>query len=394
MKRVLQINVRLSEGGAAGVARTLHDALPEQGFESRFAYGYGPSGRSSPLESEYDALRLTSRAGATANLISHRIRGEEVVRPTNNRLVALKEALSSTDLVHLHAVHSYMLPPTKLLRLLATAAKPVVWTMHDQWLMTGRCAQPGTCEGWKTGCERCPDLHAYPPALIDNAAAKYTQRRQALRELTDGTRVSLVACAQWLGQEMRGAGFQDVKVITNSVDSDFWDASQAGPPARQTSDGRSFLFISRDLRDPVKVDLPLLRSLAAQAPGRVTVVGDNLSEVIPGVRRVAALQDRAKMLRLMREHTHLLFFSKVDYYPLTIAEALTAGMRVIASKSPASLEFSRHARVRIIPDGGSWLAALSADDETMHEGEWSAEMFNPRRMAADYASLYREMLGA
>ena len=51
--KVTHVNVRLSEGGAAMVARTLVDALPKFGVDTEFVYGYGPSGRKSPLEEQY-----------------------------------------------------------------------------------------------------------------------------------------------------------------------------------------------------------------------------------------------------------------------------------------------------------------------------------------------------
>ncbi|RII87986.1 colanic acid biosynthesis glycosyltransferase WcaC, partial [Clavibacter michiganensis subsp. insidiosus] len=45
--RVLHLSVRLGEGGAAGVARTLMHELGELGVDGSFAYGYGPGGRDS-----------------------------------------------------------------------------------------------------------------------------------------------------------------------------------------------------------------------------------------------------------------------------------------------------------------------------------------------------------
>ncbi|WP_308159194.1 glycosyltransferase [Curtobacterium sp. ISL-83] len=390
--KVLQVNVRLSEGGASGVARTLHDSLPTHGFESAMAYGYGPSGAASPLEDEYDALRLTSRPAAAVNMIAHRMRGEEVVAPGRARLAALREAIRSADIVHLHAVHSYMMPPTGLMKMLAAEAKPVVWTMHDQWLMTGRCAQPGACDGWKTGCDPCPHLEAYPPATLDRAAVQFTRRRQAFEDLGLASDARVVACAEWLAGEMRTAGFRDVRVITNAVDGAFWDAVQSSPKEERDDVEPRYLFMSRDLRDPVKVDLPMLRTLAGKVPGRVTVVGDRLAEPIVGALHLPAVQDRSEMVRIMRDHSHLLFFSKVDYYPLTIAEALTAGLRVIASPSPAAREFEADERVRVLVADDEWEGVLDQPSEPTTADTLPDTLFDPQRMTAEYASLYREML--
>ncbi|EIC42931.1 putative glycosyl transferase [Salmonella enterica subsp. enterica serovar Heidelberg str. 41573] len=42
---ILQFNVRLAEGGAAGVALDLHLRALQKGLTSRFVYGYGKGGK-------------------------------------------------------------------------------------------------------------------------------------------------------------------------------------------------------------------------------------------------------------------------------------------------------------------------------------------------------------
>ncbi len=42
---ILQFNVRLAEGGAAGVALDLHQRALQQGLASHFVYGYGKGGK-------------------------------------------------------------------------------------------------------------------------------------------------------------------------------------------------------------------------------------------------------------------------------------------------------------------------------------------------------------
>lgn len=60
------------------------------------------------------------------------------------------------DVLHLHLIHNFanlsILSLPKLSRL-----KPVVWTIHDPWAMTGGCEHSFDCDRWLTGCEpRCP----------------------------------------------------------------------------------------------------------------------------------------------------------------------------------------------------------------------------------------------
>ncbi|MCJ8725973.1 colanic acid biosynthesis glycosyltransferase WcaC, partial [Escherichia coli] len=50
---ILQFNVRLAEGGAAGVALDLHQRALQQGLASHFVYGYGKGGKESVSHQNY-----------------------------------------------------------------------------------------------------------------------------------------------------------------------------------------------------------------------------------------------------------------------------------------------------------------------------------------------------
>lgn len=60
------------------------------------------------------------------------------------------------DVIHLHLIHNFtnfsILSLAMLCRL-----KPVIWTIHDSWAMTGGCVYSFECDRWMTGCSpRCP----------------------------------------------------------------------------------------------------------------------------------------------------------------------------------------------------------------------------------------------
>ena len=106
LKQVLQVNIRLSEGGAAGVARTLADGLRSLGISSPFAYGYGNRGGPSAMEGDYGGIKVTPAVIAAANRWSYSIAGRETPfrGPGWGNLLT---AMDQSDVVHLHAIHSY-----------------------------------------------------------------------------------------------------------------------------------------------------------------------------------------------------------------------------------------------------------------------------------------------
>lgn len=390
MQKVVQVNIRLSEGGAAGVARTLADQLRRLGIASPFAYGYGKAGLPSPLEAEYDGVRITPKVIAGVNRISYSFLGQDTRLVSKDLWSKFEDEVTSSDIVHLHAIHSYFTSTNRLFDTLIEAGKPVVWTLHDQWSMTGRCAQPGTCRKWETGCQGCPNLQAYPPARIDHAARRWGERRSEIARLQSLLPTAIVACADWLAEEAVLGGMRNVSVIKNSVDPEFWEATRQRP-LRSTGRTKN-IFLCRDLRDDLKVDWETLRAIGKLPNQELTVVGNNPIELPEKIRHLPAITNRSELARVMTEHDRLIFTSQVDYFPLTIAEALTAGLEVFAVESRAAREFSGHEGLRIFRDAGHLVAALGEEEkiQSVEQGRRNgAEFFNPERMIAEYLEVYK-----
>lgn len=390
MTSVLQVNVRYKEGGAARVARTLHSELPALGFDSAFVYGYGAHGGDSET-GDPSVIRMTPRVIAAANLLNHRCFSSETKLTSASKVRAVRAGLANSDLVHLHVVHSYMANLETLVDLLVKADKPVVWTLHDQWTTTGRCAQPGGCQLWRSGCPKCPNLAAYPPAFVDRTRDGYQERRMLLRKLEQAVPVRYVACAGWLAEAATQAGLSNVLTIPNSVDSEYWHA------ARRQGVERAYdnLFICRDLRDTGKVDYELLREVALLPDQSLTIVGDHLQEAINPARRVPATADRTELAEIYLSHRRLIFTSRVDYYPLTIIEALTAGTEVLAVDSESSREFRGLPNFRSFRSSRELIYALRTSPDSQGPGPRApgqTEAYAPGRMAESYARVYNSLL--
>ena len=386
--QVAQVNIRLAEGGAAGIARALADGLRTRGIRSPFVYGYGRRGGTSQLHDQYDALKVTPAAIAWLNREAHLSRGQETRLHDPSAWRRMRELFEASDVIHLHAIHSYFVNPYAFLELVGDAGKPVVWTMHDSWVLTGRCAIPGDCRGWETGCVACPKLSAYPPARVDRAASMWTTRRDAIARLAERVPVVFAAIADWVAEEAVSAGFTDVRVIRNSVDAGFWDSLEPRHP--QAGGTVRSLFLNRDLRDPDKVDWTVLQEAAGVSGQTLTVVGDNPPGPIPGARLLPAEADRGKLAGIFQEHDRLIVMSTVDHFSLVIAEALCAGLEVLAIDSRAARGFAGSPGVRIVPGARELIEALQ---EPVNSAGGSAEEFRPQRMLDEYVAVYEDLTG-
>jgi len=108
--------------------------------------------------------------------------------------------------------------PLQLLREAEDPGRAVVAFMHDCYLMAGRCAYPGDCRLYETGCdENCPTAHEYPALEPGKIPGAYRERR----ELFCGpSGIPIAANSEWtLGMARRAlAGLNRGDVIHYGVD--------------------------------------------------------------------------------------------------------------------------------------------------------------------------------
>jgi len=96
------------------------------------------------------------------------------------------------DLLHLHIVHDGYFSLSALPYV--SQRKPVVWTWHDPWAMTGHCIQPSPCERWTEGCGQCPDLARPFPMRTDRTAEQFAWKDKTYAK----TRAHVVVASTWM----------------------------------------------------------------------------------------------------------------------------------------------------------------------------------------------------
>lgn len=98
------------------------------------------------------------------------------------------------DIIHLHLIHGFsnfsILSLPKLCRL-----KPIVWTLHDPWAMTGGCEHSFECNRWLTGCSpQCP--HPRCTSLFQHSAPYLHWRIK--KKVYQQVNLTLVVASQWM----------------------------------------------------------------------------------------------------------------------------------------------------------------------------------------------------
>ncbi len=283
---------------------------------------------------------------------------------------------------------------------------PVVWTLHDMWSFTGRCAYSYDCEKFITGCdEACPTPNELPALTPQRIRPAWDERRAIYQRHRDD--LIVVAPSRWLAEQARRGLFAEhrVEVIPYGIEKGvhLWHdleiarsmswTTEVGARFRQFSEfhrlqgkldrryegtffpaprdearaslgirpaGPVLLLAAFDLTERRKGAhlLPHLWKQIEQRPLTVLTMGhgsiridDPLIEVHP----LGNVDDDAKKTLVYSAADALLHPAPVDNLPNVVLEALACGTPAIAMPVGGVPELVR-------PDVSGWLADSATPD--------------------------------
>lgn len=263
------------------------------------------------------------------------------------------------DVVNLHNLHGgadWGWSP-HLAEVCAEAA-PVIWTLHDMWSFTGRCAYRYDCEKFRTGCDAaCPTPHEPPRLAPDRIAPAWEERR---RLLAAHPGLTAVTPSRWLAAEaQRGlwAGHR-VEVIPYGIPTDIFTPTPRDEARRRLNvpaDGPVLLLAAHDLSERRKGAelLPQLWQHVRRRPLTVLTMGHGRLDIADSLIRVHSLgwidDDNIKALAYSAADA-LLHPAPVDNFPNVLLEAFACGTPAIGLPVGGIPE-------QIRPGVTGWLAA-------------------------------------
>ena len=342
--KILHINTHTSKGGAAIVARNIHLQLLKNAFQSRFYAGRGVP----DILNNIETLHI-SNFQFLSNVLIYRLSSIEAPFNTTQWLKLLPELLNWADVIHLHNVHGYYLPTSILKKILE---KPVVWTLHDEWIMTGRCTFSSTCQDYRLGCPSCPHLDKYPNTFWDQAIKDFGVRRYLIKTST----VSLVSPSNILYQKLVSENFPkaNLQVIPNPVNFQHLYSVHEGIKTKQKlkleHDKVIFLFVANKIWT-FRKGFDILESaihLVEKGESITLVVIGNYNNQIQKkiqslpiqVELIGELNDRSEINRYYSVSDFLIVPSREESFGLITIEALSQGCQVICSDIPVFRELT------------------------------------------------------
>lgn len=314
------------------------------------------------------------------------------------------------DVISLHNIHAA--DETHDLVGALTAVAPVVWTLHDMWSFTGRCAYSGPCTKFLDRCdEQCPTPDVRP-SLPPHAILREWQRRQEFFGSVED--VVAVSPSRWLADKAKSGLWRDrVQVINNGVDLSVFH------PISQRS-ARDALGIPQSARvvaayvankgDPFKTPEHLESALSmVERPLHVLTFG-------PGHLELPCRHTRVDLGTVSSRHLLAIAYAAADFFvlsslhenfPTVLLEALACGTPSVAFDIGGVPEILDEHKVGIICDSSQSGRALAAGMEQVIDlsasekeelrrrcREVAEARFDVARQSEEYIRLFRKSLRA
>lgn len=255
---VLHLSTFHLEGGAGVAATRLHRALLKAGTESHMLV---PNTQHD--EKNVTALATTAWQSRKAwgRFLAERLYFLPQEKDKTVRF-AFSPALVGADIsthpliekariIHLHWINFGFLSLSSLQKLFSLG-KPIVWTLHDMWTVTGGCHYNRGCDHYLSHCTYCPFLAK--PDQYDISFSQF-EFKKGLYDLNPPT---LVSPSSWLEGNVRDAaltGHLKSQSIPNCVDTSvFRPLNKTEVRARLDlpADKNLILFAGANTQDPRK----------------------------------------------------------------------------------------------------------------------------------------------
>ncbi|MEO3991163.1 colanic acid biosynthesis glycosyltransferase WcaC [Pseudocitrobacter cyperus] len=403
---IMQFNVRLAEGGAAGVALDLHQRALQQGLKSQFVYGYGKGGKKSESHDRYpNVIKHTPRVTSIANLALFRLFNRDLFGNLNG-LFRTVSRTSGPVVLHFHVMHSYWLNLAEVVKFCERVRADkrdvtFVWTLHDHWSVTGRCAFLDGCEGWKRGCAQCPTLSNYPPVKVDRAHQQLDEKRALFRQML-ALGCHFISPSHHVADAFNSLyGQGRCRVINNGIDVATETILADLAPMSVSTQRPKIAVVAHDLRYDGKTNQQLVRDLIALGDKvEVHTFGKFSPFSADNVVNHGFLTDKRQLMGKLNAMDALLFSSRVDNYPLILCEALSIGVPVIATHSEAAQEVLNKSGGRTVDDGEVLALAQRPKEEIAQAifgttlAQFSArsrQAYSGQQMLEEYVSFYQNL---
>lgn len=352
--KVLIINSVCGIGSTGRIATDLIKILKDRGDECKIVYGIGNASNAN----KEDTIKMNNKLGYYFHNAISRITDRAGFYSTFNTKRMIKKIENyNPDIIHLHNLHGYYINIRVLFEYLEKINKPVVWTLHDCWPITGHCVHfaKNNCEKWKIQCEKCQLKKTYPKSyLLDYSKKNYKQKKNLFTSINN---LTIITPSKWLADLVKESylGIFPIKVINNGIDLDIFKPQKSNFRIEHCLEGKKIILgvagnwnKDKGLEDFINLSQSLDENYKIVMIGLSQTQLKNLPKSIIGIERTNSLQELAEIYSSADIFVNATY---EDNFPTVNLESLACGTPIITYKTGGSVEAVDSKSGIVIPCG-------------------------------------------
>jgi len=335
MPKLLIINVSCNQGSTGTIAEQIGLMMQANGWDVYFAHGARYIGNSHlktyQIQNKWNEYLHASKSLLfDADGYGSTIATQKLIRFINQ---------IQPDIIHLHNIHGYYINFKLLFKYLNSTGIPIVITLHDCWTFTGHCTHfvTANCGKWRTGCERCPQIHSVPKSLfLDRSKNNYISK---MKWIGGNQNLHFVCVSGWMESVLKQSMYKHhpIHLINNGIDINIFK------PAREKNHIKfSILGVSNQwTKSKGLYDFFKLRELLAEDEYEISLVGLSSRQIniLPsGINGIVSTNNKEELAKLYSSSNVFINPTYADTFPTTNLEALACGTPVITYNTGGSPE--------------------------------------------------------
>lgn len=400
--KVLQVNCVYKTGSTGKITADLHNAFKKKGIESVVCYGRGKR------VNEPNVYKTCGELYSKLNNLLSRFTGIMYGGCffSTNRLISIIKK-EKPDIVHLQCINGYFVNIYRLVNWLKKNNIKTVLTLHAEFMFTANCGHSFDCEGWKTGCGKCPKFKAETKSLFFDGTARSFKKMQKAFEGFKNENLIVASVSPWLMERAKQspilAGKQHT-VVMNGLDTGVFYRREVGAVKSELgiADEKIIFHVTPNFNndpDYIKGGYYIIK-LAEMLKGenvKIIAAGsypENL-KVPDNILLLGKVSDQNRLAELYSMADITVIASKRETFSMVCAESLCCGTPVAGFKAggPEAISLDKNSR---FVDYGDLKSLYTAVNDLLREARNGEKIskdasaaYGSRVMSENYINIYR-----
>ena len=403
---ILHLSAANSQTGAGIACLNIHSELLRQGIDSKVLFlknnGYQAEGIFyfndsllnkivQKLITFFDRIILLFYFKRKNQLFSSNIFGMDI---SSHALI------KKADIIHLHWINHGFVSINSLSKI----RKPLLFTMHDNWLFTGGCHHFFNCRGFEKTCGQCPTLNSSHTS--DLSAIVLARKKKVFMNFN----YQLVAISQWMKNASQSSILfknEEINVIPSAIDVDFFYLKSSIVCRKEFGFSKTekiVLIGAQEIDSPYKGIGLAIEALEKFTAFPLTIITFGNGEIIINnsqhkVKNLGFISSKEKMASLYAASNLFFAPSLAEGFGMTVAEAQACGTPVLAFRNTGPEDIVQHqisGYLAHYADSNDLFAGLNYCLDTGFDQKKFSEMasskFSIVKTVEDYKKIYYNLV--